>query len=121
MKHQQKHPRPALASSHLVPRNEIEQTIASLWEGLLGIEPVGINDNFFELGGNSLLGIDLMSRLRKLLQLQTLPSYVLYEAPTVSMLAAYVEKSQAPETADEWDERSARRRESLQQRVHVGD
>ncbi|MEO7021099.1 MAG: SDR family NAD(P)-dependent oxidoreductase, partial [Ktedonobacteraceae bacterium] len=118
---QEKHPRPSLASSYVVPRNEMEQTIASLWEMLLGIEPVGINDNFFELGGNSLLGIDLMSRMRKTLQLQTLPGYVLYEAPTVSTLAAYIEKSKAPETTDELDERSARRRESLQQRVHVGN
>jgi hypothetical protein len=62
---QQKHPRPALASSYVVPRNQTEQTIAALWEMLLGIEPVGIYDNFFELGGNSLLGIDLMARMRK--------------------------------------------------------
>lgn len=120
-KSQEKHPRPSLASSYVIPRNETEQTIASLWEFLLGIEPVGINDNFFELGGNSLLGIDLMSRMRKVLELQTLPSYVLYEAPTVSALAEYVEKSKAPVTSDEWDERSARRRESLQQRVHMGN
>jgi phthiocerol/phenolphthiocerol synthesis type-I polyketide synthase E len=118
---QQKYPRPPLASSYVVPRNETEQTIASLWELLLGIEPVGIYDNFFELGGNSLLGIDLMSRMRKALQLQTLPGYVLYEAPTVSTLAEYIEKSKAPATEDKWDERSARRRESLQQRVHVGE
>jgi phthiocerol/phenolphthiocerol synthesis type-I polyketide synthase E len=120
-KSQQKHPRPALASSYVVPRNETEQTIASLWELLLGIEPVGIYDNFFELGGNSLLGIDLMARMRKELQLQTLPSYVLYEAPTVSTLAEYIEKSQAPATEDKLDERSARRRESLQQRIHAVD
>ncbi|HLG63728.1 MAG TPA: SDR family NAD(P)-dependent oxidoreductase [Ktedonosporobacter sp.] len=118
-KSQQKHPRPSLSSSYVVPRNETEQTIASLWEMLLGIEPVGIYDNFFELGGNSLLGIDLMSRMRKTLQLQTLPSYVLYEAPTVSTLAEYIEKSKAPATEDKLDERSARRRESLHQRVHV--
>lgn len=120
-KSQQKHPRPALASSYVVPRNETEQTIASIWELLLGIEPVGIYDNFFELGGNSLLGIDLMSRMRKSLELQTLPGYVLYEAPTVSTLAEYIEKSKAPATEDKWDERSSRRRESLQQRVHVAD
>lgn len=120
-KTQQKHPRPSLASSYVVPRNETEQTIASLWELLLGIEPVGIHDNFFELGGNSLLGIDLMSRMRKVLQLQTLPSYVLYEAPTVSTLAEYIEKSKSTTTTDRLDERSTRRRESLQQRVHVGN
>ena len=120
-KSQQKHPRPSLASSYVVPRNDMEQAIASLWELLLGIEPVGIYDNFFELGGNSLLGIDLMSRLRKTLELQTLPGYVLYEAPTVSTLAEYIEKSKEPAVEDTWDERSSRRRESLQQRVHVGD
>jgi acyl transferase domain-containing protein len=117
---QQKHPRPSLSSSYVVPRNELEQTIASLWEMLLGIEPVGIYDNFFELGGNSLLGIDLMSRMRRSLELQTLPGYVLYEAPTVSTLAEYIEKSKNPATPEKLDERSARRRESLAARVHVG-
>jgi hypothetical protein len=48
---------------------------------------------------------------------------VLYEAPTVSTLAEYIEKSNAPagETEEKLDERSARRRESLHQRIHAGE
>ncbi|HET8844766.1 MAG TPA: phosphopantetheine-binding protein, partial [Ktedonobacteraceae bacterium] len=116
-KTQQKHARPILGSSYVVPRNETEQIIANLWSDLLGIETVGINDNFFELGGNSLLGIDLIARMRKTLQVQSLPTYVLYEAPTVGTLAEYIQKSKVPVTEAEWDERSARRREGLQQRI----
>jgi len=33
----------------LCPRNEVEQTMADIWQEL-GIEQVGIQDNFFELG-----------------------------------------------------------------------
>ncbi|HET8846395.1 MAG TPA: KR domain-containing protein, partial [Ktedonobacteraceae bacterium] len=89
---QEMHPRPDLSSSYAEPRNELEQQIASIWEDLLGISPVGIEDNFFELGGNSLTGVDLMARLRRALSLEELAAHILYEAPTVSALAAFVER-----------------------------
>lgn len=44
------HPRPNLANAYIAPSNEIEQTLADVWQQLLGIEKVGIHDNFFELG-----------------------------------------------------------------------
>ena len=39
------------------PRNDIETTIADIWQAILGIAPIGIYDRFFELGGHSLLAI----------------------------------------------------------------
>ncbi|MGH2509141.1 MAG: SDR family NAD(P)-dependent oxidoreductase, partial [Ktedonobacteraceae bacterium] len=60
--------RPDLVSSYVTPRSALEQRLAALWEELLGVTPIGVNDNFFELGGNSLLGIDLIARLRKIQQ-----------------------------------------------------
>ncbi|MBM7127917.1 amino acid adenylation domain-containing protein [Dyella mobilis] len=48
------------------PQGEIEQTLAGLWEELLGIDRVGRHDNFFELGGQSLLAVQLMAQLRRL-------------------------------------------------------
>jgi len=32
-------------------------SIADIWQELIGIEKVGIYDNFFELGGHSLLAV----------------------------------------------------------------
>jgi len=115
---QELHPRPALGSSYAAPGKELEQQIAAIWEELLGITPVGIEDNFFELGGNSLTGIDLMARLRKALHTEALAAHILYEAPTVSALARYVERGHAAVAVEEWQDRSERRREGLRQRVH---
>ena len=111
------HPRPTLTNSYVPPRNELEQRIAAIWEELLGISPIGINDNFFEVGGNSLTGIDLIARLRKAFNLETLASHILYEAPSVSAMAQYIEKGKTNETVKERLERGEKRRDSVKQRM----
>ncbi|HJT58207.1 MAG TPA: SDR family oxidoreductase, partial [Ktedonobacteraceae bacterium] len=111
------HPRPALASEYAAPRNDLERRIAGVWTELLGVAEIGIDDNFFELGGNSLVGIDLIGRLRKELKTESLPSYVLYEAPTVSAMAQYVEQNKTTEGVEVRYERGERRRENLKQRM----
>jgi NAD(P)-dependent dehydrogenase (short-subunit alcohol dehydrogenase family)/acyl carrier protein len=75
-----------------VPSNQTEKTLARIWQDVLGIERVGIHDNFFELGGNSLVGIQLMSRLRREFMLD-LPMSSLFASPTVAGLAACVSAS----------------------------
>ncbi len=55
----------------------------------LGIAEVGLYDNFFDLGGNSLLGLQVIARLKKTFHMQ-IPAVALFEAPTVSALAKYV-------------------------------
>jgi acyl transferase domain-containing protein/acyl carrier protein len=114
------HPRPVLASEYAAPRNDLERRIASVWMELLGVAEIGIDDNFFELGGNSLVGIDLIGRLRKALQIESLPSYVLYEAPTVGAMAQYVEQNKTGEVVEDRYERGERRRENLKQRMMTG-
>ena len=111
------HARPTLGSEYVAPKSELERRIATFWEELLGITQVGINDNFFELGGNSLVGIDLIGRLRKELNLETLPAYVLYEAPTVATMAHYLEQGKTNEAVEMRFERGEKRRESLKQRM----
>jgi len=101
----------------VAPKSELERRIATFWEELLGITQVGINDNFFELGGNSLVGIDLIGRLRKELNLEPLPAYVLYEAPTVATMARYLEQGKTNEAVEMRFERGEKRRESLKQRM----
>ncbi len=111
------YPRPALASSYTPPRTRLEQTIVDLWEELLGIVPVGTQDNFFELGGNSLVGINLVARLRKTLQLDTFPAHILYEAPSISDIAQYIEQGQKFVVIKERQERGEKRRAGLTQRL----
>jgi acyl transferase domain-containing protein/acyl carrier protein len=113
---QRRHPRPDLASSFVAPAGELEERIASLWGQSLGIEPIGADDNFFDLGGNSLLGIDIVAKLRKQIGLHRLPAYVLYEAPTVRALARYIDgRSDEPaDTVEPLDAATQKRSEQLE-------
>jgi amino acid adenylation domain-containing protein len=79
-----------LDTEHLAPRTPVEEVIANIWSSLLRVEHVGAHDNFFDLGGHSLLAMQLASRLRSSFKVET-PLPVLFEAPTVASLAAYVE------------------------------
>ena len=54
-----------LTTEYVAPRNATEQALAEIWQELLGIEQVGIYDNFFELGGDSILTIQVVSRMRR--------------------------------------------------------
>jgi acyl transferase domain-containing protein len=91
------------AADYVAPANQVERTIAEVWREVLGVERVGARDNFFDLGGNSLLGIQLMSRLRKVFLLE-LPMNILFELPTVAEQASVVSETQRKEQeAEELD------------------
>jgi acyl carrier protein len=83
------HPRPNVATPYEAPADEVERRLAALWCGLLGISDVGRHDRFFELGGDSLLGLQLVARLRSELGVAVSPGDV-FEAPTVAGQAAVV-------------------------------
>jgi hypothetical protein len=91
-------PRPELSTSYTEPQTPAEQAIAGVWREALGLEQVGIHDNFFELGGNSLIGMEIIAEVRKSLELPHLPPHLLYQAPTVALLAeaAIHEADEAP-------------------------
>jgi len=78
--------RPALNNDYVVPRDEVEQDLADIWQKLLGVEQIGIHDNFFELGGHSLLALQLISRLREAFQVELTVRH-LFDAPTIALLA----------------------------------
>lgn len=88
------YPRPELSEAYVAPSTSTEQAIAAVWRELLGIEEIGIHDNFFDLGGHSLLGTQLISRMRRLFNVD-LPLRRFFETPTVADLAAIVVESQA--------------------------
>jgi amino acid adenylation domain-containing protein len=73
--------------SFVAPRDQMERNLALIWKDLLDVKEVGIHDDFFALGGHSLLGIQLMSRLQRVLG-HELPVAALFKAPTVAGLAS---------------------------------
>ncbi|HEY2737751.1 MAG TPA: condensation domain-containing protein, partial [Thermoanaerobaculia bacterium] len=82
--------RPALPTPYEAPANAEEEALAAIWEDLLGVAPVGRHDSFFDLGGHSLLGAQLMTRLTERFGTEV-PMAALFEAPTLSLLAAAVQ------------------------------
>jgi phthiocerol/phenolphthiocerol synthesis type-I polyketide synthase E len=89
------HPRPHLATDYVAPRDALEQSLAAIWQELLGIAQIGVNDNFFELDGHSLLATQIISRVREVCQVE-LPIKAIFEAPTIGGLAEAVRRNIAP-------------------------
>ena len=73
------------------PRTDIEKTVGTILTCLLGLEQVDVEENFFALGGHSLLGAQLVARVRDAFGIE-MPLRVLFEAPTVAGLSAEIEQ-----------------------------
>ena len=87
-----------LNGQYVAPRNETEKCVASIWEKILGVERAGMDDDFFDLGGHSLLGIQLIAKLRKTFQVD-IPLRTLFGSPTVAGLAVRIDELHAGEMA----------------------
>lgn len=77
------HSRPKLSSNYIEPKDIVEKFIAQIWGDLLRINKIGLNDHFLELGGNSLYGLQVVSRLREVFQVDYKLEY-LFSYPTIS-------------------------------------
>lgn len=95
-----RHERPDLGIEYVAPRNEVEQTIAEIWQNLLGITEIGIHDNFFSLGGHSLLAIRIIAQLRDAFKID-MQLKDIFETPTIAELALTIVQSQAQNVDDE--------------------
>ncbi len=69
----------------------VEEILAGIWGEVLNLTDVRTDDNFFEVGGHSLLATQLMSRVREAFRIE-LPLRYLFEEPTLTGLAALVER-----------------------------
>jgi natural product biosynthesis luciferase-like monooxygenase protein/FkbM family methyltransferase len=78
------------AAAYVAPRTSAEQTVASIWQSVLGRERVGIHDNFFEVGGSSLLLVQIHAKLREALG-REVTMVQLFRHPTVQALARFLE------------------------------
>ncbi len=82
-----------IQSNYIAPRNELESTLCDIWEGLLGINNIGVADNFFALGGHSLLVTQLASRIRSEYDIEVKVRSI-FEHPTIEELSVIIKDQQ---------------------------
>jgi amino acid adenylation domain-containing protein len=73
------------------PRTPIEEKLATIVCSLLNLNEVSVNDNFFLLGGHSLLGTQLIVKIRDAFGVD-LALRTLFDAPTISELSSEIER-----------------------------
>ena len=78
------------------PRNETERLLATIWNEVLGIDPIGVQDDFIMLGGHSLNATRVNALLRKQLEID-LPLTAHFRYLTVAELAEYIDALRAIE------------------------
>lgn len=76
------------------PRDALERELTAIWQQVLDSPMLGIHDNFFELGGQSLLAVQLIAHVQKVLG-RELPVALLFQAPTIAELATALRQQQA--------------------------
>ena len=81
-----------------LPETPAQQTLAEIWEEVLGVARVGIHDNLFDLGGDSILIIQIVSRAREA-GLKLAPNQ-LFDHQTIAELAEVAVAAQPAEAVE---------------------
>ena len=77
------------------PADAVEAALCRIWADTLRAGEIGVNDDFFEHGGNSLLAMQIVSRVRDAFRYE-LPMRTLFEHPTVAEVAAVLRRDAGP-------------------------
>ena len=93
-------PEPELheAKQYVAPRTPTEEVICNIWAEVLRAGRVSTEDSFFDLGGHSLLATQVISRIRRALNVD-LPLRSLFETPTVRAISEQIDRSRRDATA----------------------
>jgi amino acid adenylation domain-containing protein len=75
----------------VAPRTPIEERVAEILCALFKVKEVGVHDNFFLLGGHSLLGAQLLTKIRNAFGID-LPLRAVFDAPTIAALSSTIER-----------------------------
>ncbi len=89
---------PQVARTATAVNNEWEGRVGAIVASLLGQPSVAPNDNFFMAGGHSMLGVQLVARIRESFGVK-LSLRQLFGAPTVAALASEVARLAAADAA----------------------
>jgi acyl carrier protein len=76
----------------IAPSDDLEMTLAKIWEEVLGRQQVGAEDDLLDLGGDSLVAIEIVTRVNSDLG-AALDGSALFRAGTVRNLARMIRAS----------------------------
>src|SRR5271167_511306 len=71
------------------------ETLTQIWQRILRRASIGSGENFFDLGGDPWLAIALCREIERVTG-RLLSPLVIYQAPTIAALAAFLETPNAP-------------------------
>jgi acyl carrier protein len=75
----------------IAPSKPVEMRLAKILCSLLNLSEVSVNDNFFLLGGHSLLGTQLIGKIRSAFGVD-LALRTLFDAPSIAELSSEIER-----------------------------
>lgn len=75
----------------IAPRSPVEARLAKILCSLLNLSEVSVNDNFFLLGGHSLLGTQLIAKIRSAFGVD-MALRTLFDAPSIAELSSEIER-----------------------------
>ncbi|HEX2704766.1 MAG TPA: phosphopantetheine-binding protein, partial [Candidatus Lustribacter sp.] len=78
----------APAAPAVAPADPLEQSIAQVWQTVLGLASVGVDDNFFDAGGTSIRLVAVQSGLQALGRPVSVID--LFQYPTIRSLARHL-------------------------------
>jgi FkbH-like protein/FkbM family methyltransferase len=100
---------------YVEPGTSLERELAKIWQNVLGKSQIGLTQNFFETGGTSLRAVQLIAAIKKNLGV-SLPLTVLFECPTIALMAAKLSSKESGPSASagarDAMSRGARRRQA---------
>ena len=92
--------RPDTKREFVAPEGPVQETLASIWRAVLGLQSIGIDDDFFELGGHSMLVVKMLGRLQDALGIEFFVGDV-FEHSTIRELADSVTAQMLGDASDE--------------------
>jgi amino acid adenylation domain-containing protein len=86
-------------TKYVTPQNQLEKTIADIWQKYLNLNKIGIDDNFFDLGGHSLIFTQVLFRLKKITPV-SISLKDLFDKPTIRGIAEKIHKKGKEKTSE---------------------
>lgn len=105
---------PEMHAVAVAPATEMEQALLSIWCEVLNRNELSVDSSFFDAGGDSLLLVEVRNQIKARLG-RHLPTTRLFEYPSISSLARFLEGESAQDAVSTaMQDRAARQKDAAQ-------